>query len=77
MEQAASVSRLAHARMIGLLSLMWIADIVMVLFAAECILVEGPTVMIMFASEVSTSSRLFHIQKVLTVLASTVHDLGR
>ncbi|GAA5894216.1 E3 ubiquitin-protein ligase HRD1 [Sporobolomyces salmoneus] len=51
MEQSANVSRLAHARMIGLLSLLWIADIVMVLFAADCILVEGPTVMIMFASE--------------------------
>jgi len=39
--------------MMGLLSLLWIADIVMLLFAAECILIEGPTVMIMFASEVS------------------------
>ncbi|GAA5965387.1 hypothetical protein JCM3765_004880 [Sporobolomyces pararoseus] len=51
MEQSANVSRLAHARMIGLLSLLWVADVVMVLFAADCILVEGPTVMIMFASE--------------------------
>lgn len=53
MEQSANVSRLAHFRMMGLLSLLWVADIVIVLFAAECILVEGPTVMIMFASEVS------------------------
>ncbi|GAA6016669.1 hypothetical protein JCM11491_000201 [Sporobolomyces phaffii] len=51
MEQSANVSRLAHARMIGLLSLLWIADVIMVLFAADCILAEGPTVMIMFASE--------------------------
>ncbi|GAA5882481.1 hypothetical protein JCM16303_001758 [Sporobolomyces ruberrimus] len=51
MEQTQSVTRLAHARMIGLLSLLWVADVVMLLFAADCILVEGPTVMIMFASE--------------------------
>ncbi|GAA5940902.1 uncharacterized protein JCM15063_000914 [Sporobolomyces koalae] len=51
MEQSANVPRLAHARMIGLLSSLWVADVAMLLFAADCILVEGPTVMIMFASE--------------------------
>ncbi|GAA6061476.1 hypothetical protein JCM10212_002555 [Sporobolomyces blumeae] len=51
LEQSASVSRLAHVRMVGLLSLLWVADVAMCLFAADCILVEGPTVMIMFASE--------------------------
>lgn len=59
MEQTQSVTRLAHARMIGLLSLLWVADVVMLLFAADCILVEGPTVMIMFASEVSSAPACF------------------
>jgi E3 ubiquitin-protein ligase synoviolin len=74
MEQSANVSRLAHARMVGLLSILWIADVVMVLFAAECILVEGPTVMIMFASEVS----LFSLRSgtLANRLAPTVHDLS-
>ncbi|GAA5900819.1 hypothetical protein JCM5296_002192 [Sporobolomyces johnsonii] len=51
MEQAAHVSRLAHARMIGLLSLLWLADLVLLLFSVDSILLDGPTVMIMFASE--------------------------
>lgn len=53
MEQAAQVSRLAHARMIGLLSLLWLADIACLFYAVESIMLDGPTVMIMFASEVS------------------------
>ncbi|GAA5918884.1 hypothetical protein JCM1841_006658 [Sporobolomyces salmonicolor] len=51
MEQAAHVSRLAHARMIGLLSLLWLVDLVLFLFSVNSILLDGPTVMIMFASE--------------------------
>ncbi|GAA5875930.1 hypothetical protein JCM3774_005820 [Rhodotorula dairenensis] len=51
MEQAARVSRLAHARMLGLLSLLWLADIGCLVFAVESIMIDGPTVMIMFASE--------------------------
>ncbi|BGO91614.1 hypothetical protein NBRC10512_008061 [Rhodotorula toruloides] len=51
MEQAAQVSRLAHARMIGLLSLLWLADIACLFYAVESIMLDGPTVMIMFASE--------------------------
>ncbi|KAG0658990.1 E3 ubiquitin-protein ligase hrd1 [Rhodotorula mucilaginosa] len=47
MEQAARVSRLAHARMLGLLSLLWIADIACLIFAVESIMIDGPTVMIM------------------------------
>lgn len=57
MEQAARVSRLAHARMLGLLSLLWIADIACLIFAVESIMIDGPTVMIMFASEASCCSR--------------------
>jgi hypothetical protein len=76
MEQSANVSTLAHARMVGLLSILWVADVVMVLFAAECILVEGPTVMIMFASEVSSRFSL-RIGTLAHSLAPTVHDLGR
>lgn len=56
MEQAAQVSRLAHARMLGLLSLLWLADIGCLIFAVESIMIDGPTVMIMFASEVSYPS---------------------
>ncbi|BGP32312.1 E3 ubiquitin-protein ligase hrd1 [Rhodotorula toruloides] len=51
MEQAAQVSPLAHTRMIGLLSLLWLADIACLFYAVESIMIDGPTVMIMFASE--------------------------
>ncbi|GAA6001327.1 hypothetical protein JCM10207_006610 [Rhodosporidiobolus poonsookiae] len=51
MEQAAQVSRLAHVRLVGLLSLLWLADILLLIFAVDSILLDGPTVMIMFASE--------------------------
>lgn len=53
MEQTAQVSRLAHARMVGILSILWFADALLLIFAVESILLDGPTVMIMFASEVS------------------------
>lgn len=52
MEQTAQVTRTQHARMIGLLSVLWISDISLLIFAVDTILLEGPTVMIMFASEV-------------------------
>ncbi|ORY89354.1 hypothetical protein BCR35DRAFT_300503 [Leucosporidium creatinivorum] len=51
MEQSAQVTRLAHARMLGLLSILWVLDACLIVFAVESILLEGPTVMIMFASE--------------------------
>lgn len=54
MEQTAQVTRLAHVRMIGILSNLWFFDVVLLIFAVEAILIEGPTVMIMFASEVSS-----------------------
>lgn len=38
--------------MVGVLSILWCMDAVLLIFAAESILIEGPTVMIMFASEV-------------------------
>ena len=53
MEQSAQVPRLAHIRMLGLLAILWLMDLVLLIFAIETILIEGPTVMIMFASEVS------------------------
>lgn len=55
MEQSAQVTRLAHARMLGLLSILWILDACLIMYAVESILIEGPTVMIMFASEVSSA----------------------
>lgn len=61
MEQAAHVSRLAHARMIGLLSLLWLVDLVLFLFSVNSILLDGPTVMIMFASEVRAELRTKHV----------------
>lgn len=56
MEQSAQVTRLAHARMLGLLSILWILDACLIMYAVESILIEGPTVMIMFASEVSSAA---------------------
>ncbi|GAA5820133.1 hypothetical protein JCM11251_005497 [Rhodosporidiobolus azoricus] len=51
MEQTARVSRAAHARMVGLLSLLWVSDVFLMVYAIDSILFDGPTVMIMFASE--------------------------
>ncbi len=52
MEQSPNISRKFHLRMVSLLGLLWVVDCGFLLFAVESILVEGPTVMIMFASEV-------------------------
>lgn len=52
MEQSANIPRLFHFRMGALLSMLWVVDILLLAFAVESILIEGPTVMIMFASEV-------------------------
>ena len=52
MEQSANIPRLFHLRMGALLSMLWLVDILLLAFAVESILIEGPTVMIMFASEV-------------------------
>ncbi|KAM0750435.1 hypothetical protein T439DRAFT_314824 [Meredithblackwellia eburnea MCA 4105] len=51
MEQSANIPRLFHLRMGALLSMLWAVDILLLIFAVESILIEGPTVMIMFASE--------------------------
>lgn len=56
MEQSTSVSRLFHYRMTALLSILWIVNGCFLAYAAESIITEGPTVMIMFASEVSRFS---------------------
>lgn len=53
MEQTATVPKLFHWRMVALLSLLWLVDSMLIVFATECILIEGASVMIMFASEVS------------------------
>lgn len=52
MEQSVDISRLFHVRMTALLALLWVADVMFLVFSIESILTEGPTVMIMFASEV-------------------------
>ena len=52
MEQSPHISRLFHLRMIALLYALSIVDVVLLVFACESILLEGPSVMIMFASEV-------------------------
>lgn len=51
MEQAPTIPRLFHFRTVTLLSLLWIVDVALVAVAADSILTEGPSVMIMFASE--------------------------
>ncbi|KAK4053969.1 E3 ubiquitin-protein ligase hrd1 [Microbotryomycetes sp. JL221] len=51
MEQSAQVPRIAHVRMTTLLAVLWVIDGAFVALAIESILVDGPTVMIMFASE--------------------------
>lgn len=53
MEQSPNISRLFHFRMIALISILWVVDIAFLAFAVDSILIEGPTVMIMFASEAS------------------------
>lgn len=51
MEQTQQVSPVFHVRMICCLTALYLTDIFLLLFAAESILLEGPSVMIMFASE--------------------------
>ena len=51
MEQSPHLSKLFHVRMISCLFTLWVVDFVLLLFATESILLEGPSVMIMFASE--------------------------
>ncbi|KAM0791258.1 hypothetical protein ACM66B_005734 [Microbotryomycetes sp. NB124-2] len=51
MEQSAQVPRVAHVRMISLLGVLWLIDGLFVVLAVESILIDGPTVMVMFASE--------------------------
>lgn len=58
MEQSPNISRAFHARMVSLLGLLWLVDSALLLYSIENILTEGPTVMIMFASEVSQLSSL-------------------
>lgn len=52
MEQATHSSAVFHLRMVTLLSLLWVADVLLIMYAVESILLDGPTVMVMFASEV-------------------------
>lgn len=51
MEQAPVIPRLFHIRMVSMLSILWVVDTILVAVAADSILTEGPSVMIMFASE--------------------------
>jgi len=51
MEQSPHISRLFHFRMTTMLSALWIADILFTALALESILLEGPSVLILFASE--------------------------
>jgi E3 ubiquitin-protein ligase synoviolin len=51
MEQNPSINRLFHIRMVTVLSTLWVVDILLIAFAADTILSDGPSVMIMFASE--------------------------
>lgn len=51
MEQAPSIPRSFYIRMFSLLSLLQTIDFLLVAYAAQTILVDGPSVMIMFASE--------------------------
>lgn len=52
MEQSPHLSRTFHLRMVTMLSFFWIVDLLFTAFACESILLEGPSVMILFASEV-------------------------
>lgn len=51
MEQSPNIGRIFHLRMCTLLSLLWVVDFALLLYAAESVLLEGPSVMLMFASE--------------------------
>lgn len=51
MEQLPNVGRVFHARMVAMLTVLALADIALLIYAAESVLLEGPSVMLMFASE--------------------------
>ena len=51
MEQLPNVGRVFHIRMVAMLTMLGIADIALLVYAAESVLLEGPSVMLMFASE--------------------------
>ena len=51
MEQSPSITRGFYIRMTALLSLLLLVDLGLIIFAATTILTDGPSVMIMFASE--------------------------
>jgi E3 ubiquitin-protein ligase synoviolin len=65
MEQTPQVSRWFHLRMVCVLSGLWLTDMLLIGFALESILIEGPSVMIMFASEVGP--HLFLARAVLNI----------
>lgn len=74
MEQSPNISRKFHLRMMSLLGLLWIVDCGLLLFAVESILVEGPTVMIMFASEVSSDGSSLCLSPALITWPVAVFD---
>ena len=51
MEQLPNVGRVFHVRMVAMLTVLGLADIALLVYAAESVLLEGPSVMLMFASE--------------------------
>lgn len=46
--------RLFHARMISVLSIIWVTDLLLIAYATESVLLEGPSVILMFEMEVNT-----------------------
>ena len=75
MDSSPSIPRIFHLRMLTVLSTLWVIDILLIVFAADSILLDGPSVMIMFASE--------YMIMLATLLGTTlkygvnVHDLRR
>jgi hypothetical protein len=68
MEQTPAVGRLFHFRMVGVLAGLWLTDMLLIGFALESILIEGPSVMIMFAAEVGSRLSLHCAADICTVL---------
>lgn len=75
MDSSPSIPRIFHLRMITVLSTLWVIDALLIIFATDSILLDGPSVMIMFASE--------YMIMLATLLGTTlkygvnVHDLRR
>lgn len=75
MDSSPSIPRIFHLRMVTVLSTLWIIDACLIVFATDSILLDGPSVMIMFASE--------YMIMLATLLGTTlkyavsVHDLRR